>query len=412
MNFELLLTNISYITSGLITASLGIFVFIKGENKHVTGPFLAMALLLLLFSFSHILGSNVRDPRLSQMIFVLNGFNMFIVATNAHWIFGILGKVRQQKWPLIIMYTVGTILLLIFLAFPSTFMLPSKPVLYFPNYYVQGPLYPLSDIYFFTVLIYFSYHLVRAYRKADFIMRNRLKFVILGLFLAYLTGLIPLFPLYGIDIDPVISIFSGFIYSSILAYSILKYDLIDMNVVGKRAILYAASVGFVGVCIVLINSLDKYVHQFYPGFPALIVPLVSSAVVVAVAFFVGKKIKEVDALKYEFVKVVTHKFRTPLTYIKWSTDELKSAKSEEAFKKAVGQIETAGDKLVELTNVLMGAAAMEENQSVYRFQKIHLAEIFKKVLDSRQERIREKNLSVSVADEEKKLPLSLCMARS
>ena len=38
--------------------------------------------------------------------------------------------------------------------------------------------------------------------------------------------------------------------------------------------------------------------------------------------FVWRSLRRGDLLKYEFITTVTHKFRTPLTHIKWATENL------------------------------------------------------------------------------------------
>ena len=59
----------------------------------------------------------------------------------------------------------------------------------------------------------------------------------------------------------------------------------------------------------------------------------------------GQKNK-IDTIKYEFVTVITHKFRTPLTQIKWGAEGLRAAATETQKEIEFRKIERAADTII------------------------------------------------------------------
>ena len=70
--------------------------------------------------------------------------------------------------------------IIFYLIFPDTFLLPSHPEMYFNNYFNPGVLYSIQDSFFFIVILYILFHMLSAYHKADYKMRNKLKYFILS----------------------------------------------------------------------------------------------------------------------------------------------------------------------------------------------------------------------------------------
>ncbi len=364
MHPELLITNIGFLLSAILTLSLGFFVWLKGKRQPVNIVFFLFSISVSIFELSHMIGVNIADPDKSRLFFMFNINNVFIASLTAHWVFAIIGKLKEQKKAIIVMYALAFSLLIFFISFPDLFMLPSKPYLYFKNYYVTGKLYWLNSAFLYLVVIYFMYHIIKAYRSADFELKNRLRYSLVGLFFGYIIGSIPVLPIYGIYIDPILSIFIG-LYTVPIAYGIIKYDLLDIKIAAKRAVMYAFLVALVGIFITGISFLNQFIVSRAQGLPIWIIPLLTSSVAVFIGALVWSKLKEVDILKYEFITIVTHKFRTPLTHIKWSAEELAEAQTKEEKKQALADIWHSSEKLMELTNVLIGASDDENSEYVY-----------------------------------------------
>jgi two-component system phosphate regulon sensor histidine kinase PhoR len=104
--------------------------------------------------------------------------------------------------------------------------------------------------------------------------------------------------------------------------------------------------------------------------------------------FVWRKLRESDLLKYEFITTVTHKFRTPLTHIKWASENLFTTHPTAEQDEQLQYIKTANTKLVELTNLLVGVSEAERSEFDYRMEKCDIAVAVEEVIVSIDEQIK------------------------
>jgi signal transduction histidine kinase len=117
--------------------------------------------------------------------------------------------------------------------------------------------------------------------------------------------------------------------------------------------------------------------------------------VVTVSFVVWKQLRESDVLKYEFITTVTHKFRTPLTQIKWATEALAAARLSPDERAQIKYIETANTKLVELIDVLTVASESENVSHEYAMANVNISKMILETVAGSTARAREKNIDLS-----------------
>jgi signal transduction histidine kinase len=295
-----------------------------------------------------------------------------------------LHREKEKRRMIILIYVIGVGLSIFYLLFPQTFLLPSVPKMYFPNYYVPGNFYWISRVIFQIIVpLYFVYELIRTYRHSpDYIEKNRILYFTISLSLGWFFGVIPVLLIYNVLIDPAWGIFSAILFLLPFSYAVVRYELLDIKIVAKRAFVYGISVAVVGSVIVLSDSLNQSIESLYPGFPFWLMPIVLAFIAVALGVLVWGKLRDNDILKYEFITTVTHKFRTPLTHIKWASENLsKSALSPEDLTQ-IGYIESADDKLVELTGLLMNVSGTEDSGYQYHMSRGDLSALAEEVASS------------------------------
>src|ERR1043165_1864861 len=78
-----------------------------------------------------------------------------------------------------------------------------------------------------------------------------------------------------------------------------------------------------------------------------------AAIVIGLIVFTWKKIAETETMKYEFLTIIAHKFRTPLTSLKWSVEGLLSSNIDSSAKEAVENIGNSAEKLISLTGTMI-----------------------------------------------------------
>jgi signal transduction histidine kinase len=359
-SFLLTIHNIGFIINAVLLFFLIIIVYVKGPDKK-QNQLLALGFLsIFIWVVSHVIGVNITDPYISKLVLMPHVSILFISTFLAHFIFVFLDKEKEQRLLILSFYTYSIYMTVVYLAFPDSLITNSIPKLYFPNYYVAGNLHWIMSIVS-NILIptYFLGYMANEYRKQNDIMKNRIKYLLSGLIFGYSLGGIGI-PLvftsnpvvFGFTIDPVYSVLFIPLFSIPFAYAVLKYELVNIKIIAKQAFVYALLVTIVGSAVAILQYMDDTIRTTYPALPAWIFPLGSSLTAVTIGFFVWKKLREVDILKDEFITVMTHKFRTPLTQIRWATESF-STQTKENDSIRVDAIQKANIKLIELTDLLV-----------------------------------------------------------
>ena len=178
-----------------------------------------------------------------------------------------------------------------------------------------------------------------------------------------------------------------------IIYGVIKYELFDIKIIAKQAFLYSIAVAVVGGLITLINYSNNWIGAALPGFPTWITALVSAILAVSVSVIIWRHLREGDILKYEFINTVTHKFRTPLTYIKWASETLSKAQNLDDLHKQVENIQVANTKLVGLTDLLVQASGTEGGYRYY-MEKVDISSVVREVVSSLDGSMRKKHLDL------------------
>lgn len=167
-----------------------------------------------------------------------------------------------------------------------------------------------------------------------------------------------------------------------------------MTVTARRGLLYGLGTVGIAVLIVLFNLYNQWLDFAHPGFPVWVVPLVSAIIIMAVSRVIRRKIRENELMKYEFITTVTHKFRTPLTHIKWATENLRKSETADDWNEQIGYVEGANAKLVELTDLLANASETDNDLYQYRLNRHDLSAFVDEVVSASIAHANFKNIRV------------------
>ena len=347
------------------------------------------------FTVSHLIGVNIRDPHLSRNVLMFNLANIFLSCFFAHCTFAVTGKLKEEKMPLMIIYTVSAALFIFYLIFPDFFLLDSRSKLYFLNYYVPGPYHWIMRVFSnMLVPLYFFIHIIRVYPTSVRGLQNRLKYFFVSFLLGYAFGSVAILLVYNIPVDPAWASYFGVLFAVPFAYAVVKFDLMDIRVVAKKALVYALLVILMGFLTSLVSLANNYILTRVPEFPLWFFPFLISLVTVTIGIFVWRKIKEVDILKYEFINVATHKFRTPLTHIKWASENALQRNVGEETKKDLIDIQHSTTRLTELTNLLVGVSETESKNYLYKFEVVDFSSFLTEVLADYAKKIEDKKITL------------------
>jgi signal transduction histidine kinase len=135
-------------------------------------------------------------------------------------------------------------------------------------------------------------------------------------------------------------------------------------------------------------------------------------VILLIIILLWKKLRENGHLKYEFITIVAHKFRTPLTYIRWVCDSLIPEETDSFKKKSFEDIKKSNQKIIDLTSTLIEIADSESSSgATYIYEKIILADMVKEVANKFKDTLHEKNIFFSFDVENDKVKVKVDRSR-
>lgn len=139
----------------------------------------------------------------------------------------------------------------------------------FPYWPDVGPLFHIHLVTFGGLVVYSLYLLIRELPKAKGDRAQQLKYSILATGLGFAGGMTNYFLWYNIPIKPYGNILVS-AYTSLIAYTILKYRLMDISVIIRKTLIYSVVIATltvlylvtVTVCIKIFEGLAGYQTVF------------------------------------------------------------------------------------------------------------------------------------------------------
>src|SRR3989344_7581833 len=101
-----------------------------------------------------------------------------------------------------------------------------------------------------------------------------------------------------------------------------------------------------------------------------------AVIVVAIKYgsdYLWRKLRENENLKYEFITIIAHKFRTPLTHMKWLSEGLIADELDPRKRENLREMRQANQKLIDLTGTLIELTdSDDDSKSSYVFETVNL----------------------------------------
>ena len=123
--------------------------------------------------------------------------------------------------------------------------------------------------------------------------------------------------------------------------------------------------------------------------------VVITAILTALAVILISRSRN-ERRRYEFITIIAHKFRTPLTHIKWSTENILEGNLDAYQKQGFADIRNANEKLIKLTGTLIELTDSESGaKAAYKFERVNACEIMRAAVAEAKSDFREKNLFIT-----------------
>jgi len=159
---------------------------------------------------------------------------------------------------------------------------------------------------------------------------------------------------------------------------------------------------FVIFLIILLFSL-AFLNYFkdYPSLvvlPIYVLPAISIFLIVLFFIFFIYREKENRKIQSEFFTIVAHKFRTPLTGIRWMIDMLQKDMTLLEKRDMLMELQKANERLMEIVDLLVGFAKFYKNLT-YAYSAISLSEIVSVSLGKYSSLIKSREIKFSLGSD-------------
>ncbi|MBS4014782.1 MAG: GAF domain-containing protein [Bacteroidetes bacterium] len=261
MSFITLIPLISFI----FVIFLGIFVYKKNTRLKINIIFfwLSMVVAVWLFgTFMMFLSKNNDAAAIFWDRFIYLGV-VFIPSVFYH--FGLVFNKLKNKFLLLL----GYIFSIFFLIISRTDYFVTSLFRYTWGIHTQAGFFHHLYLIFFTIYIsLFFLSFYKTYKTSSGLLKQQTKYILLAFIFLILVGATAFLPAYKISIYP-FSYIAGVVFTSVVAYAIVRYRLMDIRLVIRSFTIYGFSF-FVSVGLSLLSMFlaTKYL-SFYISSPVV-----------------------------------------------------------------------------------------------------------------------------------------------
>ncbi len=241
------------VISGIGSFVLGLFVLSKDKKNSINRVFFLFCVAILGWSFNTL--GLIIAPNKNFVVFWTRVFGAWVIlipATFLHFVLVFIEEKTEKKGKLLYgIYGIS----LIFIIFNWTGYFIEDFIEIGNQYFPRSGL--VYQIYTFNFIITTGYGLFRMFKKQREVTlsfeRNQIKYLLIASLFAIIMGSLIFLPSFGIGIYPIWNL-AGIVFTGIVAYAIVKYQLMDIRVVISRSITYASLVGAItGIYILTVG---------------------------------------------------------------------------------------------------------------------------------------------------------------
>jgi len=224
---------------------LALFVFLRDPRRSINLYFSLCALSIASWSlglYQHTLAPDIENARFWDLYLHLS--SIFIPWSLLHFTLQ-FARWKRDLWVSLIDLFTGAVFIL-FLSQPGWFLIEVTDKPHFNYFPVAAPGYILYSLAFFAALVYTVRILISTFRSSESILqREQIKYILLAILIGFGGGSTNIFAVFVKSIYPVGCYFVA-IFACILAATIVKHTLMDIDVFIRRGLLY------LGLLIVLL----------------------------------------------------------------------------------------------------------------------------------------------------------------
>lgn len=243
--------------NGLTVSVLGLFVYFKNKNNNVNRLYGLFCLAVAVWSYGYYFWqiSDNYDNAIFWLHFLMVGA-IFVPITYFHFISYFLELSKGKKVWIYLGYILSVIFLV--LNFTQFFIKDLVKKLEFNFWPEPGEVFHFFLLFFASYIIYSWYLMSHKIDKSNGIKRSQIKYILIATFIGFIGGSTNYFLWYNIPIPPYGNILVT-VYAGLIAYSILRYRLMDIKLFfGRGAVYFFSFATATGVAFLLMILNDFY----------------------------------------------------------------------------------------------------------------------------------------------------------
>lgn len=170
--------------------------------------------------------------------------SLFIPIIFFNFVLELTQEAEKKKKELIVGYVLVCLYLASALIFPKTYVADVRIIPGLGFYPIPGPSLYLFPVYYGILILYGAFLIFRNYRVVSSQKQNQYKYVAAGFTIGAIGGGTTFLPTFGINVPPYGNLFSV-VYVVMIAYAVVKHQLMDINIVIKRSLVYTILFTFI-----------------------------------------------------------------------------------------------------------------------------------------------------------------------
>ncbi len=236
---------LNFVTSLLMT----LIVLINNPRTTTNKAFTLLSLSIALWSLFYFLWLSTPDKNLADFYMRTCMIPVLFMGTFfTHFVTSLLKK----EWPrylLICNYLIS--ILIAATVYTPLYAKEGGAYMSFSYWLLPGLLFHIHTLHFSINILYSHYLMFHSIRKGYGIFKNQVLYLFIGSVIGFTAGFTNYFYWYRIPIPPALILLVS-VYPMMTTYAIIKYRLLDINIVFKKGTAYASGLLLVLVPIYLI----------------------------------------------------------------------------------------------------------------------------------------------------------------
>lgn len=190
----------------------------------------------------------------------INTVVIFVPIFFFHFALLLTNRLDHFRAHLIVYYVITFVYSAVVLCYPTQFIPNVGPVLDIPFYCRSGPLFYVLPFLFVVLMGHGLYLVFRSYRAAMAVRRNQLKYFFLGCFLGLIGAISAFLPAMNVAVYPW-GIYVIPLSLTLVAYAIIKHQLMDIQIILRKSLIYTAVISLVMLVFFLFTFLAQRIFR-------------------------------------------------------------------------------------------------------------------------------------------------------